>query len=126
MFNWIIGSSLKYRFIVIALAVGMIYFGYGQIRSMPVDVFPEFSPPLVEVQTPALGLSPEEVEELVKQQESALAQSAGMGRYHATLPDDIRRDAVRSATRIDDVADFLRGAQLVNHPDPAPDFWVDL
>jgi CzcA family heavy metal efflux pump len=65
MFNWIIGSSLKYRFIVIALAVGMIYFGYAQIRTMPVDVFPEFAPPIVEIQTPAMGLSPEEVEELI-------------------------------------------------------------
>jgi len=32
---------------------------------MPVDVFPEFSPPIVEVQTPCLGLSPEEVEALI-------------------------------------------------------------
>ena len=32
---------------------------------MPVDVFPEFAPPLVEIQTPCLGLSAEEVEELV-------------------------------------------------------------
>ena len=65
MLNWIVGSSLKFRFIVIAVAVGMMYFGYGQIRKMPVDVFPEFAPPIVEIQTPALGLSPEEVEELI-------------------------------------------------------------
>ena len=32
---------------------------------MPVDVFPEFAPPMVEIQTPSLGLSAEEVEELV-------------------------------------------------------------
>jgi CzcA family heavy metal efflux pump len=43
----------------------MIYFGIGQINNMPVDVFPEFSPPMVEIQTPCLGLSPEEVEALV-------------------------------------------------------------
>ena len=32
---------------------------------MPVDVFPEFNPPLVEVQTEALGLSAAEVESLI-------------------------------------------------------------
>ncbi len=32
---------------------------------MPVDVFPEFAPPRVEIQTPSLGLSAEEVESLV-------------------------------------------------------------
>ena len=32
---------------------------------MPVDVFPEFAPPRVEIQTPCLGLSSTEVEQLV-------------------------------------------------------------
>src|SRR3989304_4681063 len=32
---------------------------------MPVDVSPEFAPPIVEIQTPCLGLSPTEVEALV-------------------------------------------------------------
>ena len=32
---------------------------------MPVDVFPEFAPPRVEIQTACLGLSASEVEELV-------------------------------------------------------------
>ena len=40
-------------------------FGAGQLRQVPVDVFPEFAPPRVEIQTPALGLSAEEVESLV-------------------------------------------------------------
>jgi CzcA family heavy metal efflux pump len=50
---------------VLALAAGMMYFGLGQLRKMPVDVFPEFAPPMVEIQTISLGLSPEEVETLV-------------------------------------------------------------
>src|SRR5688500_14068309 len=65
MLRWIIGSSLKFRFIVIAVAVALMYFGIARLREMPVDVFPEFAPPMVEIQTPALGLSAEEVEELV-------------------------------------------------------------
>jgi CzcA family heavy metal efflux pump len=65
MFRWIVGSSLKFRYLVIAIAAGLIYFGIGQLRDMPVDVFPEFAPPMVEIQTISLGLSAEEVESLV-------------------------------------------------------------
>jgi CzcA family heavy metal efflux pump len=65
MMRWIVGSSLKFRFLIIAIAIGLMYFGTARLQDMPVDVFPEFSPPLVEIQTPSLGLSAEEVEELV-------------------------------------------------------------
>src|SRR2546425_253502 len=65
MMRWIVGSSLKFRFLVIALAVVMMYFGIAQLQRMPVDVFPEFAPPLVEIQTICLGLSAVEVESLV-------------------------------------------------------------
>ena len=65
MFRWIVGSSLKFRFLVVAVAAGMMVFGVDRFRGMPVDVFPEFAPPRVEIQTPSLGLSPAEVEALV-------------------------------------------------------------
>ena len=65
MMRWIVGMSLKFRYLVIAIAAVMLYFGIDKINDMPVDVFPEFSPPLVEIQTPCLGLSPGEVEALV-------------------------------------------------------------
>ncbi len=65
MLRWIVGSSLKFRFIVVAFAGAMMFFGVGQLRKMPVDVFPEFAPPRVEIQTPCLGLSAAEVESLV-------------------------------------------------------------
>ena len=61
----IIATSLRFRFIVIALAVGLMIFGAAQVRAMPVDVFPEFAPPKVEIQTIAIGLAAEEVEQLV-------------------------------------------------------------
>ncbi|MCG8603975.1 efflux RND transporter permease subunit, partial [bacterium] len=63
--RWIVGTSLKFRFVVLAIAAGLMYFGIDQLRKMPVDVFPEFAPPMVEIQTISLGLSPEEVESLV-------------------------------------------------------------
>jgi Cu/Ag efflux pump CusA len=65
MMRLVVGNSIKLRFIVIALAIGMMLFGTTQFRGMPVDVFPEFAPPRVEVQTTCLGLSAEEVETLI-------------------------------------------------------------
>jgi len=65
MLRWLIGSSLKLRFLVVFAAAMLMYFGMTQIRHMPVDVFPDFSPPKVEVQVLCLGLSAAEVEELV-------------------------------------------------------------
>jgi CzcA family heavy metal efflux pump len=53
------------RFLIIILAAVLLVYGFSQLRSMPVDVYPEFNPPLVEVQTEALGLSAAEVESLV-------------------------------------------------------------
>jgi CzcA family heavy metal efflux pump len=65
MMRRIVASSLKFRFLVVALAAGLMFAGVEQLGHSPVDVFPEFAPPKVEVQTPSLGLSPSEVESLV-------------------------------------------------------------
>ncbi len=65
MFRWIIGSSLKFRVLVVAAAMALLVAGTERLRKMPVDVFPEFAPPIVEVQTEALGLSATDVEVLV-------------------------------------------------------------
>jgi CzcA family heavy metal efflux pump len=65
MMRHIVGASLRYRFLVVAAAVGMMLYGGSQIPSTPVDVFPEFAPPRVEIQTPSIGLTAEEVESLV-------------------------------------------------------------
>jgi Cu/Ag efflux pump CusA len=65
MMRWIIEWSMRFRLVVIALAVAMILIGINQLRTMPVDALPEFAPPYVQVQTEALGLSASEVEELI-------------------------------------------------------------
>ena len=51
--------------LVVALAVVLMVVGIRTVRNAPLDVFPEFAPPLVEIQTEAPGLSTEEVESLV-------------------------------------------------------------
>ena len=65
MMRWIVGTSLKYRFIVLAVAGSMMFLGAGQLKDMPVDVFPEFAPPKVEIQTISWGLNSTEVETLI-------------------------------------------------------------
>jgi Cu/Ag efflux pump CusA len=65
MLHWIVGTSLRLRFLVIVIAAVLVVFGITELRKMPVDVYPEFNPPLVEVQTEALGLSATEVESLI-------------------------------------------------------------
>ena len=65
MMRAIVGASLRYRFIVLAGAAAMMVYGIAQLPNTPVDAFPEFAPPRVEIQTPSLGLSAEEVEALV-------------------------------------------------------------
>jgi CzcA family heavy metal efflux pump len=65
MFRWIVGKSLKYRFLVIAAAVAMVALGMLELRNTRVDVFPEFAPPLVEIQTEGPGMTAAEVEEMI-------------------------------------------------------------
>lgn len=65
MMRSIIGSSLNLRFLVVILAVVAMLAGAAQLRQMPVDILPEFSPTIVEIRTEALGLSAEEVEQLI-------------------------------------------------------------
>lgn len=63
--RWIVATSLRYRYLVVFVAAVLTLLGISRISEMPVDVFPEFAPPRVEVQTPSLGLSSAEVEALV-------------------------------------------------------------
>jgi CzcA family heavy metal efflux pump len=61
----IIELSLKFRLLVVALAAGLLLLGVTQLGGMAADVLPEFAPAYVEIQTEALGLSAEEVEQLI-------------------------------------------------------------
>src|SRR2546430_9645133 len=63
--RWIVGSSLRFRYVVVGLAAALIFFGTEQVQKQKLDVFPEFAPTQVQIQTEALGLSAAEVEQLV-------------------------------------------------------------
>ncbi len=65
MMRWVIAASLKFRALVVLAGIALMAGGAMELKSTPVDVFPEFAPPKVEIQTAAVGLSAAEVEELV-------------------------------------------------------------
>jgi Cu/Ag efflux pump CusA len=104
MMRWIVGSSLKFRVIVVALAAGLMGLGVVQLRDTPVDVFPEFAPPRVEIQTPCLGLSATDVEALVTVPlEHALQGLAGL--------DALRSKSVQQLSSIQLI--FKQGTDLL-------------
>ena len=61
----LLSTVLRLRVIVAVAAVLFIVVGAWSMRTTPVDVFPEFAPPRIEIQTEAPGLSTVEVEGLV-------------------------------------------------------------
>jgi CzcA family heavy metal efflux pump len=65
MLNRLILWSLAQRWFIVVASVALLIFGISTIIRLPLDVFPNFAPPQVIIQTEAPGLAPEEVESLV-------------------------------------------------------------
>src|SRR6266508_1238779 len=105
MMRWIVGSSLRFRYIVVALAAAMMALGVVRLRDIPVDVFPEFAPPRVEIQTPCLGLTAADVESLITVPlEDALSGVPGL--------DDMRSKSVPQLSSIELI--FKQGTDLIH------------
>ncbi|MBD1542188.1 efflux RND transporter permease subunit [Arthrobacter sp. IA7] len=107
----IVGFSLKFRALVVAIAVAMMAFGGVQLSTASVDVFPEFAPPKVEIQTICIGLTAAEVEQLV----SVPLEDALNG---VESLDEIRSKSVEQLSSIVLIfapgADLLKARQLVS------------
>ena len=65
MFDWIIRTSLRNRALTVALYTIVMVLGVLALRSTTLDVFPEFAPPQVVIQTEAPGVAAQEVERLI-------------------------------------------------------------
>src|SRR3954468_7614043 len=65
MLQAIVQWSLRFRGVVLALASLVVVYGVWVSLRAKLDVFPDFVPPQVTVQTEAPGLAPEQVETLV-------------------------------------------------------------
>ena len=63
--NALIRWSIRYRGFVALLSVVWLLAGIFLAMRAPLDVFPEFVPPQVTIQTEAPGLAPEQVEQII-------------------------------------------------------------
>ena len=109
--RWLVSSSLTYRYLVVVFAIGTMAYGSTRVNQMPVDVFPEFAPPFVEVQTEGPGMSTEEIESLITiPLEQSLNSTPGL--------DVMRSKSVPGVSAITLVfkrgTDSLEARQLVN------------
>jgi Cu/Ag efflux pump CusA len=110
--RWIVGSSLRSRGWVVILGAIVLAFGFTRLQNMPRDVLPEFKRVTVEVQTEALGLSAQEVEQFVT---APLEQDLLNG---VAFLDIIRSESVPGLSRIEMIfepgTDERRARQVVN------------
>ncbi len=107
----IVARSLGFRWIVLFIAGAMMALGFIRLPDAEVDVFPEFAPPRIEIQTIAVGNSSNEVEELITVPlENQLNGIEGLK--------EIRSKSVAQLSSIllifDRGADELRSRQLVS------------
>jgi CzcA family heavy metal efflux pump len=65
MLSWLVSTSMRLRVVLAFGCAVLLVVGYRSMEDAPLDVFPEFAPPIVEIQTEAPGLSSEQVENLV-------------------------------------------------------------
>ncbi|KZC22663.1 acriflavin resistance protein [Rhodanobacter thiooxydans] len=81
----LIRFAIRFRGIVIALACALLAYGVYALGHAKYDVFPEFAPPQVGIQTEAAGLTPEQVEILVTRPiENAVNGVAGVSTLRST------------------------------------------
>ncbi|HJV12934.1 MAG TPA: efflux RND transporter permease subunit, partial [Propionibacteriaceae bacterium] len=106
-----LAGVMKFRLLILAAAIGVLAVGIVQLRGTSLEVLPEFSPPYAEIQTEALGLSAEEVEQLitVPMEQDLLNGVEGV--------DVIRSDSLPGLSSIVMVfqpgTDIYRGRQLI-------------
>jgi CzcA family heavy metal efflux pump len=111
MLSHLVAFSLRYRIVVLLLAAMLMVGGLVAVRQSPWDVFPEFAPPQITIQTVAAGLSTEQVEQLV----TAPVEAAVSGVHRLKLLRSSSAPGLSVATIIfEDGADILEARQLVS------------
>lgn len=63
--NRVVASSLRQRFLVILMTLVLVAAGSWSLERLPVDAYPDLSPPMVEIITQWPGHAAEEVERLI-------------------------------------------------------------
>src|SRR5262249_37942551 len=65
MFTFLVGQSVRNRFLILALAGALVLYGAFAVTRLPVDVFPDLNKPTVTIRPEAEGPAPVEAEQLV-------------------------------------------------------------
>lgn len=111
MLSTLVRFSIKYYGIVIALATILLFYGGYRFFTAGLDIFPEFSPKQVIIQTESPGLSAEQVEILVTQQiETSINGLIGLK--------SIRSESIQGLSIVtaifEDNSEIYRNRQLVS------------
>jgi CzcA family heavy metal efflux pump len=111
MLNRIVHFSLRFRGVVVVLACVLIGYGIYVAAHAKLDVFPNFVPPQVEVQTEAPGLAAEQVEVLVTRPlENTIS---GLGSMESMRSESIAGLSVITAI-FKEGTDIFQGRQMLN------------
>ncbi|MFQ4143934.1 efflux RND transporter permease subunit [Chlorogloeopsis sp. ULAP02] len=110
MLNSIVKWSIAQRWLVVIASILISVWGFLVLTQMPLDVFPNFAPPQVEIMTEAPGLAPEEVESLVTRPiESVINGTPGLEALRSSSA--VGLSAVRATFSLD--TEIYRARQLV-------------
>jgi CzcA family heavy metal efflux pump len=111
MLSTLVRFSIRYYGIVIALALILLFYGSYRFSTAGLDIFPEFSPRQVIIQTESPGLSSEQVEILVTQQiETSISGLIGLKSIRS---ESIQGLSIVTAT-FDENTDIYRNRQLIS------------
>jgi CzcA family heavy metal efflux pump len=111
MLSRLVKVSIRFRGVIVVLACGVIAYGIYTAQRASYDVYPEFVPPQVVVQTEAPGLSPGDVETLVTRPvENALN---GMPDLESIRSQSIQGLSVVTVV-FEDKTDLYRARQMVS------------
>ncbi len=111
MLQWLVELSIRFRGVVLALAIALLGYGAFAARHAKLDVFPDFVQPQATIQTEAPGFSPEQVETLVTRVvEGAVA---GMPRLTSLRSQSIEGLSIVSVF-FEDGVDIFTIRQLLN------------
>ena len=110
MLGSLVAFSVRYRLVVVAISIVFLAYGLYRLTSIGTDIFPEFAPKYVQIQTEAPGFSAEQIELMVTQPLEA-SFSGLMGIY------SISSQSIRGLSVItlvfDDSTDRHRNRQIV-------------
>src|SRR5579864_1717604 len=111
MLRSLVSFSLRFRGVMVGLSCLVLAYGVYITLHSKYDVYPEFAPPRVEVQTEAPGLSPEQVEALVTRPiENALNGAPGL--------DNMRSQSIQGLSVVAlifrDRVDIYRARQMIS------------